>query len=186
MTQEQEGQLNKLRTIHIDLEQRSAQIEFQDGTVERWIYNSEGIFRSLLQSGSLESEARRLLATSQPETGSAEAVEQLNDPAPARREKAPSQVLSGRLQGQPREGNPDGNGKPTAWAKFLAHIEGHEGAVWVSATFHNQTRPIALQLPAGSQITAQGYYHEARGSGRNPTFSIFHLINYEGKAARPK
>jgi hypothetical protein len=185
MAQEQEGQLNKLRTIHVDLEQRSAQFEFEDGTVERWVYNSEGIFRSLIQTGNLEVAARQLLVTSQPEVESARAekVDQVNEPAPARREKTPALVLPGRLKNQPSEGRPDGGGKPTAVAHFLAHMEGQEGATLLFATFHNHTRDIALRLTAGDPITAQGYYHPNRDSSRLSTFSIFHLINHPGKPA---
>src|SRR5215208_634422 len=173
MSQEKEAPLNKLRTIHIDLEQMSAQIEFQDGTLERWVYNSEGIFRSLLQSGSLEVAARRLLVASQPEATSigVETVEGANETAPVRKEKAPALVLPGRLKNQPAEGRPDGQGKPTAIAQFLAHMDGREGAVPLFATFHHHTRDIALRLSSGDAITAQGYYHPSRDSSRLSTFS---------------
>src|SRR4051794_33784777 len=177
MSDEQEReQINKLHEIRINLEQGFVQTEFADGTIERYSYNSDGIFRSILQSGSLEAAARRLLATSQAEAEMVDQDEQ-QPPAAVQQEKSTARVLSGKLQDQPREGMPDGKGNPTAWAKFLAHIEGNAGAVLASATFHGSTRSIALGLPAGSPITAQGYYHEARGNGRNPTFSIFHLIN---------
>jgi hypothetical protein len=182
MAQEQESQ-NKLRSIHIDLEERYIETQAQDGTLIRFSYNPEGIFLSLLQTGSLEGAAQRLLVTSQPEAVNTEVAGQVNEPAPARREKTPALVLPGRLKNQPSEGRPDGHGKPTAVAHFLAHLEGQEGAALLFATFHNHTRDVALRLNSGDPITAQGYYHPNRDSSRLSTFSIFHLINYPGKPA---
>lgn len=97
------------------------------------------------------------------------------------REKQPALVLPGRLQTRPLEGRPDSRGKPTAWARFLAHVEGADNALLLSATFHHRTREVALQLADGDPITAQGYLHPSRDPERLSTFSVFHLINYPGK-----
>jgi hypothetical protein len=104
-------------------------------------------------------------------------------PQQAPRAKTPAEVLTGRLDNQPREGNPDRRGKPTATARLLAHKEGVEGAVPLFATFHGRTRDIALSLNEGDQITAQGYLHPSRDpeGKRLGTFSVVHLLNYTGK-----
>src|SRR3954453_16512260 len=113
MSGEQEQEPNKLREIRINVEQSFVHTEFADGTIERYSYNSDGIFRSILQSGSLEAAARRLLATSQAEAEAIDQAEEAQQSA-AQQEKSPARVLTGRLQDQPREGRPDSKGNPTA------------------------------------------------------------------------
>src|SRR3954468_15561221 len=127
MAQEQESQ-NKLRSIHIDLEERYLQTESQDGTLLRFRYNSEGIFLSLLQTGSLEAAARQVLMTSQPEAEAvrAETVDQVSEGAPAPRERTAPLVIPGKLHSKPVEGRVDGKGNPTAWGKILGHLKDHE------------------------------------------------------------
>src|SRR5215213_173085 len=189
MSQEQESQ-TKLRSIHIDLEERYIETQARDGTLLRFSYNSEGIFLSLLQTGSLEAAARQLLMTSQPEAepAQAETVDQVNEPAPTHREKSAPLVIPGKLHSKPVEGRPDGKGNPTAWGKILGHLKDHQGAVLISSTFHGRTRAIALGLSEGDSITAQGYYHPVSNPDerRLPTFSIHHLIAYPGKPASNK
>ena len=102
-------------------------------------------------------------------------------------EKSPTTVLPGKLQTKPKAGNPDRHGKPTAWAQFLAHVEGREGATLLSTSFHGRTREIALQLHAGDHITAQGYLHlrpEDSVSPRLSTFSVIHLVHYPNKPVK--
>jgi len=190
MAHEPEGSINKLSSIHIDLEERFIETLTQDGIAIRFTFSPEGVFQQLLQHGSLEGAARRLLSASQPETeGDPNAMTDagVESPAPATqeasapREKQPALVLPGRLQTTPMDGRPDGRGKPTAWARFLAHMDGQEGATLLSATFHNRTRDIALALTDGDAITAQGYLHPSRNPERLSTFSVFHLIKYPGK-----
>jgi hypothetical protein len=184
MAQESEESISKLRSIHIDLEEQSIETLAQDGVIVRLTFSPEGVFQQLLRSGSVEGASQRLLSASegQPDTAP-EANDQVNPEAPAKREKQPALVLPGKLQTKPAEGRPDGRGNPTAWARFLAHMEGQEGAVLLSATFHNHTRDIALKLAEGDAIRAQGYLHPHRDSSRLSTFSIFHLLGYPGKPA---
>jgi hypothetical protein len=186
MAQESEASTSKIRSIHIDLEERSIETLAHDGLVTRFTFGPEGVFEQLLVPGSLEGAARRLLSIAQPET-KAETDAGVESPAPddqkaaVPRERQPALVLPGRLQTRPMEGRPDGHGKSTAWARFLAHMDGQEGATLLSATFHNRTRDIALRLADGDAITAQGYLHPSRDPDRLSTFSVFHLINYPGK-----
>jgi hypothetical protein len=102
-------------------------------------------------------------------------------------EKNPTLVVPGRLQTKPQDGRPDRQGKPTAWAHLLGHVEGREGATLLSTSFHGRTREIALALDKGDQITAQGYIHWRRADApedRLSTFSVIHLINHPGKPQR--
>ncbi len=107
--------------------------------------------------------------------------------SPTAREKNPTLVVPGRLQTKPQDGRPDRQGKPTAWAHLLGHIEGRDGATLLSTSFHGRTRDIALALDKGDQITAQGYIHWRRADApedRLSTFSVIHLINHPGKPQR--
>ena len=103
-------------------------------------------------------------------------------PTPTK-EKSPTTVIPGTLHSKPVEGLPDRNKKPTAYARMLGHLEGEEGAVLLSTSFHGRTREIALGLPEGSHITAQGYLHRSQDPERMPTFSVIHLLQYPGKPA---
>jgi hypothetical protein len=89
--------------------------------------------------------------------------------SPAAQEKNPTLVVPGRLQTKPQDGRPDRQGKPTAWAHLLGHIEGREGATLLSTSFHGRTREIALALDKGDQITAQGYIHWRRADAPSPS-----------------
>jgi hypothetical protein len=107
--------------------------------------------------------------------------------APTAQEKNPTLVVPGRLQTKPQDGRPDRQGKPTAWAHLLGHIEGRDGATLLSTSFHGRTREIALALDKGDQITAQGYIHWRRADApedRLSTFSVIHLIHYRGEPQR--
>src|SRR4051812_42856415 len=87
-----------------------------------------------------EGATRKALAASQAASEPAplpDAQDQASEAAPTRKEKTPATVIPGRLKNQPKEGRPDSNGKPTAWAHFLGHLEGVDGAVLISASFHN-------------------------------------------------
>lgn len=190
MAGESEASISRIQSIHIDLEAQSIETLAHDGIVVRFTFSPEGIFQQLLAGGSLEGATRRLLSASRPEAEGetkAETDAGVESPAPATeeaaapREKQPALVLPGKIQTKPMEGRPDGRGKPTAWARFLAHMDGQEGATLLSATFHNRTRDIALGLSDGDAITAQGYLHLSRNAERLSTFSVFHLINYPGK-----
>ena len=68
MAGESEASISRIRSIHIDLEEHSVETLAHDGIVIRFTFSPEGVFQQLLQHGSLEGAARRLLSTSQPET----------------------------------------------------------------------------------------------------------------------
>jgi hypothetical protein len=109
--------------------------------------------------------------------------------SPPAQEKNPTLVVPGRLQTKPQDGRPDRQGKPTAWAHLLGHIEGRDGATLLSTSFHGRTREIALALDKGDQITAQGYIHWRRVDApedRLSTFSVIHLLSYPGKPHRDR
>jgi hypothetical protein len=109
-------------------------------------------------------------------------LEQLQNPAPlsispeeADAESDPLVKLSGKLKSLPKEGLPDGSGKPTAWARTAMHQEGHKGAQLFSTTFHGAAREIALGLPVDASINVQGYVHPAAEAGKLPTLSVVRL-----------
>jgi hypothetical protein len=107
--------------------------------------------------------------------------------AAERSDKSPTLVLPGKLQTKPQDGRPDRQGKPTAWARFLARIEGRDGATLLSTSFHGRTREIALGLSAEDHITAQGYLHlraATDAESRLSSFSVIHLLQYPGKPQR--
>jgi hypothetical protein len=100
-------------------------------------------------------------------------------------EKARTVTLNGRLKSKPREGRPDAQGKPTAWARFAAHEEDRDTAHIYSTTFHKHTAPIALGLDTDAPLTIQGYPHlhqqDDPGSKRMDTLSVINLVDYPGK-----
>jgi hypothetical protein len=106
-------------------------------------------------------------------------------------EKARTATLNGRLKSKPREGRPDAQGKPTAWARFAAHEDDRDTAHIYSTTFHKHTAPIALGLDTDAPLTVQGYPHHNQqddpGSKRMDTLSVINLIDYPGKGkAKPE
>jgi hypothetical protein len=98
-------------------------------------------------------------------------------------EKARTVTLNGRLKSKPREGRPDAQGNPTAWARFAAHEEERDTAHLYSTTFHKHTAPIALSLDADSPLTVQGYPHvqDDTATKRMDTLSVINVVDYPGK-----
>jgi hypothetical protein len=97
-------------------------------------------------------------------------------------EKNPTTVLTGRLLSNPRQGTPDKQNRPTAWAKFAAHVDEEDEAHLFIASFQKQTTQVALDiLKKGSQMTARGYHHPSTIADRLDNFYIIHLINYSNK-----
>jgi hypothetical protein len=98
-------------------------------------------------------------------------------------DKARTVTLNGRLKSKPREGRPDAQGKPTAWARFAAHEEDRDTAHIYSTTFHKHTAPIALGLDTDTPLTVQGYPHiqDDPGSKRMDSLSVINLVDYPGK-----
>ncbi len=198
MAQEHKRGPAHLRAIHIDLDERSVTFEADDQSATRLTFSPTGVLYELLGETTLLTQAADKLKTwslrnqqppaAQPHEKTVAAVPA---PQPSERssstEKSPTTVLPGKLQTTPKEGNPDRHGKPTAWAQFLANVEGREGATLLSTSFHGRTREIALQLQAGAHITAQGYLHPRPEDPVNPrlsTFSVIHLVHYPGKPPR--
>lgn len=183
-------QENEIVSIRINLKEGFIETKGKDGSGIRQEFRT-GVAIQLTPFGKDgEGAVRKVLAASQPEpeavstdADQAEAFEQVSETAPTRRETSPAVVLPGRLKTTPVEGKPDGHGKPTAWAHFLAHVDGQDGAVLLSATFHNHTREAALQLSAGDALRAQGYLHPSRQPDRLSSFSIFRLI---GNGPKPE
>lgn len=93
-------------------------------------------------------------------------------------------TLTGKIKGEVRQGRVDSSGKPTAWARVAAHIEGEEQAKMLSTTFHRHAAGIALGLPAESQITFSGYLRPSQDPSRMDSVSAFHLIDYPGKPTK--
>jgi hypothetical protein len=104
----------------------------------------------------------------------------------AAKEREKTATLTGRLKSKPKLGKNDRSGKPTAYADFAAHVEGEEKAHYYKATFHRQTRDIALKLPAEAQITVFGYPHPRNSPRSTDTFSVVNLVDYPGKPAAKK
>lgn len=180
MTKENDSISAHLETVIVDLRTSAVEIQAEGGTRLRFTYTPRGVLMQL----TLGTTAAPLVSddvVGPPLTDDSADAPTQTSAAP--KAKSPAEVLSGKLQTKPAQGRPDGRGNPTAWARFLAHREDHDGAVLISATFHNRTTSIALGLDAGDGITAQGYYHPNRDPQRLATFSIFHLMNYPGKRA---
>jgi hypothetical protein len=182
MTNEDESFSAHLEFINIDLKNKAVEIQAEGGTALRFTYTPRGVLMQLtLKAERSHSPTDDVVGPPIPAVVSEPMPEIVAEtPAPAKT-KTPAETISGKLQTKPTEGRPDGRGNPTAWARFLAHREGNDGALLVSATFHSKARELALGLDAGDQITAQGYYHPSRDPHRLSTFSIFHLMNYPGK-----
>src|SRR5689334_14648372 len=178
------SQENEVILIRINLKDGFLETRTRDGSGIRQEFGTGTAIQLTPFGKDDEGRMRKTLAASE-----AKAPAPLPDPqseasesAPARREKAPAIVLPGRLKTTPVEGRADGHGKPTARAHFLAHLDGQDGAVLLSATFHNHTRDAALTLSAGDAIRGQGYLHPSRDLQRLPTFSIFRLIGQANRA----
>jgi hypothetical protein len=103
------------------------------------------------------------------------------------KEREKTATLTGKLKSKPKPGRNDRSGKPTAYADFAAHVEGEKDAHYYKATFHRQTRDIALKLPVEAQITVTGYPHPSNSARRKDTFSVMNIVDYPGKPpAKPK
>jgi hypothetical protein len=111
----------------------------------------------------------------------AEEAEVPVSPASPAKEREKTITLSGKLKSKPQAGKPDRSGKPTAYADFAAHVEGEKDAYYYVATFHRDTRQIALALPKEAQITVTGYPHPSNKATRKDTFSVVNIVDYPGK-----
>ena len=173
---ERAGEPVPLRAIHIVL-------EAADGRLTKLTFTPDGSFDLVSQIARFsgvpitERSVERLTA----EAEAAPEPQAQESPQSTSKGKSPTTVIPGTLHSKPVEGKLDRNKKPTAYARMLGHLEGEEGAVLLSTSFHGRTREIALGLPEGAHITAQGYLHRSSDPERLSTFSVIHLLNYPGK-----
>jgi hypothetical protein len=92
-------------------------------------------------------------------------------------------TITGKLKSRPRQGRPDANGNPTAWAKLAAHEDGLVEARMYSATFHRHTAALALSLDKDTTVTVRGYVRRSSDPGRMDGLSVFGIVHYPGKQA---
>ena len=101
-------------------------------------------------------------------------------------EKQQIVVLSGVLKTQPKEGQPDGQGRPTAWARLAVAEDSSNGDHFYAATFHRAAAPVALGLKKGARVTVEGYPHPGNRSRRiSDRLSVIVLRDYPGKVPVP-
>ena len=181
MAQEQRPEVGPvpLKAIHIVL-------EAADGRLTKLTFTPDGSFDLVSQiarfSGVPITERSVERLTAEAEAAPEPQAQESPQPAPTK-ERAPTTVIPGTLHSKPVEGKLDRNKKPTAYARMLGHLEGEEGAVLLSTSFHGKTQEIALRLPEGVHITSQGYLHRSQHPERLPTNSVIHLLQYAGKRA---
>ena len=176
MSNESELFCSHLESVNIDIRKKTVDVYAEGGTVLRFTYTPRGVLLQLTLGTEVNHSPTDDVVGPPITESTSSTSEPVADATAASRPKNPAEVMSGKLQTKPADGRPDGRGHPTAWARFLAHRDGDDGALLISATFHNRARAIALGLDAGDSITAQGYYHPSRDPQRLPTFSVFHLM----------
>src|SRR5207249_4421486 len=148
MAKEGEKSPLPLIAIHINLEQPSVVFVAADLSATRLTYSPRGILYEVVDKPS-ENVSEPSDSVDIPKIPVQRTVLLPGDQTTApkeRQEKEPTITLPGKLASQPKEGRPDNHGKPTAWARLLAHDEEADQAMMLSATFHNHTRAIALGL----------------------------------------
>lgn len=166
--------------IRIDFRDRSITFEGRQGALARLVLSDAVYLQTPTESPPegliLPDEEDSGFQVLEDETSTAEG------PAPVAEKEQPV-VLSGRLKSQPREGRPDSQGHPTAWARLAVHEDDRPDAHLYSATFHRGSARIALRLAAEAPITVQGYPHLSNDppTGRLDTLSIFRVLDYPGK-----
>lgn len=120
MTPENE-QSAAVDAIHIDFRDRSITFEGRQGAIARLVLSDAVYLQTPIESPPegliLPDEEDSGFQVLEDETSTAEG------PAPVAEKEQPV-VLSGRLKSQPREGRPDSQGHPTAWARLAVHEEG--------------------------------------------------------------
>ena len=147
--------------------------------LEGWILTLEGIDGRAIRFSPVEA-WHQLLSQAQAPLPAARAIEP--EQSTEAKEAPGTTTISGKLKTQPKEGSPDGRGKPTATARLAYHQEGNPEAQFYYATFHGGTRPIALSLPTDSAITVMGYHRPAREADRLDSFSVvMRILKYPGQ-----
>jgi hypothetical protein len=164
---EQESGPVQLRAIQIDLHERSITLEASDRTAVRLTYSPSGVLYELLGAAASAEDVARELRT---ESGTV-----------ATQEKQPTVTVTGKLKSQPRQGEPDQSGNPTAWAKLAVHDEGSDQAKLYSTTFHRHTARLALSLRRDDRVTVTGYTRSSKNPERMDSLSVFAFVAYPGK-----
>jgi hypothetical protein len=185
-TEQQEGPV-PLRRIAIDLQEHSITFETDGQAATRLTLTSAGVLYQLLGSPLITERSVDQLTTPARDDVAALAEDPLPIEPDTAKQRNPTVALTGRLKSQPKEGRPDNQGHPTAWATFAAHEEESERGHLYSATFHRASRRIALSLAVNDQITVEGYAHPSGDptGKRLDTLSVFRLLNYPGKPEHP-
>jgi hypothetical protein len=109
MLSEQEEYLH-LRSIHVDLQERSITFEAEDATATRLVLTPQGILYQLLGASPIaERMTDRLISEADPEPSA-------GPDSTAAKQKNSSVVLTGKLKTEPKPGRNDAQGHATAWA----------------------------------------------------------------------
>jgi hypothetical protein len=174
MAKEEEGAGIPFTDIHINLTDQTVILKKEEEVVATLVFAGklppEGVIFFPSQLYTLPAGAESV----------PQAIEPISPASPAK-EKEKTATLTGKLKSKPQSGRNDRSGKPTAYADFAAHVEGEEQAHYYKATFHRNTRNIALKLPAEAQITVFGYPHPRNSPRSRDTFSVVNIVDYPGK-----
>jgi len=165
---EREQISRRVTAIHIDLDQRSVALDFEGADAPTVVVDG-GDFVAAVS------------ADAAPVPPQPSAVE-----AGATPENDTAVVLTGHLRALAKEGRPDRNGKPTAWAPFLGKAGDEEQPEAYSATFYRGAAPIALSLAKGAHLTVRGFVRPSGDPAKNDWLSVVGVLNYPGKAERPE
>ncbi len=181
MSNEQEPPLPRLSAIRFDYDQARVIVEAEGKPVAQIPFPVAGV---IFQAPYQVVDAQPLPEPS-PAAAElpAEVVESVLTDGPQRKEREKTLTLTGRLKSNVQEGKPDRSGKPTAYARFAAHVEGEREAHDYLTTFHRHTAKIALGLPANSQMTVEGYAHPSGSEKRLDTLSVINIVQWPGKPA---
>jgi hypothetical protein len=170
MSRENEPTPRFLKSLHVDLDAKQLTLEATDQSATRLTLAPEGILYEYLPSSPVLPAAGHepLLAAASPEVA-----------APLAPEKERPITVSGKLKSAPREGRPDSADHPTAWARFAAHEEAADGqsrAHLYLATFHGETRSIALRLGADTPLEVRGFPRPTREAGKLDGLSVVDIL----------
>jgi hypothetical protein len=203
-SENQESQQHPVDAIHYYPKDKRLVIEVEGGVTFALSQNAEGLLAQLLLSQAVSQRAAVLKDDVVSATKSPQVLLESAAPAPepaseAAAEPAPTNpetpvasskkrenqyLLTGRLKSKPVEGKPDGRGRPTAYARFAAHLDGSEEAWMLSTSFLAATRRIALELASNDLVTLEGYVNKNPDPEKMDRYNVFRFLNYPGKPPR--
>jgi hypothetical protein len=181
MATEEEGSGIRFTDIHINLKEQTIVLRKEDEVVATLIFEGK-----LPAEGVIFFPSQPQALSDSPFDEEGESPVSPTTASDAAKERENTATLTGRLKSKPQPGKTDRSGKPTAYADFAAHVEGEKDAHYYKATFHRNTRNIALELPAEAQITVFGYPHPRNSPRSTDTFSVVNIVDYPGKPAAKK